>query len=404
MKRRNQTIIVTAATFLILAASVLIVSRLRKAPGLEESQLTKCVPSGQIPSAPRFQAAIPSAASASAPEKKRLTSTLAVNSARTLQYSADLDFEGNLERLKRFADEHQTEADLEMLIAPFVQTAVRQSKDHLAGVQRALERDEGPPIYKNILLACLMSADGPIETKAVLVWGIATNQSESPFVRRTAAYLTGQLDSNVKRCDAFRRLLTDADEQVVVFALTGTKQNINMDQANYDLIKTELIKSDDINLRVAAVNAVGMAPFGDSQSVLLSIVTNTQTTGIETFSEPTVAKRSAIMLLDVNNASNCRLLQAIALDDAEDPGVRAKAITRVASSTSPEVATLLHTLLNAIEPENLVPLRAVVDALMADPSPEDVAMIRARIAEVADPQIRSVLLYRVELAMKGPGS
>ncbi len=320
--------------------------------------------------------------------------------SRTLQYDTNLDFKTNLERLRRFCDEQNAKADLEALIASFVDIAVRKAKEHFETIQYALEKNDGSPIYRNILLGCLSYADGPMETKATLVWGIATNKNENPSVRRTATYLTGQIDSAIKRPDAFYTLLTDPDEQVVQFALTSTNRNVNIDERNYDQIKT-LIKSTNINLRSAAVNAVGTAPFADSQKVLLDIVTKTQTTGIAPFSEPTFAKRSAIMLLDISDTSARQLLQTISLDDTEDPGVRAKAIIRMGSSKSPEVAKLLNTLLNTLESENLVPLRAVVDTLMTDPTPANVTLIRERIDKVTDPQVRKVLLHRVNIAMKG---
>jgi len=359
----------------------------------------ECLAGEQIPPAPPRQASKPTAPVTV--KLKQLVKASPLDSSRTLQYEGELGFEANVKRLKDFCDEHKTETDLESLISRSVETTIRLSKDHFVGLRSALEKNEGQPIYKNILLACLMSTDGPDETKGSLVWGMATNQDQPASVRRTAAYLSGQIDSATKRPEAFRRLLTDPDEEVVIFALTSPNRNINLDQTNYELIKTFLIHSTNINLQVAAVNAVGTAPFADSQNVLLGIVKNTQTVGVELFSEPTLAKRSAIMLLDPNNANIRQVLQAIALDDAEDPGVRAKAITRMATSRIPEVTQTLQTLLNQLNADNLVPLRAVVDALVAQPTAANITLVQERINRISDPQIRTVLLHRVEMATKG---
>jgi hypothetical protein len=399
MKNLKRTKSFLAVLVCLLAIAAFIFPRLRKQSSPVQAQRPSMKTFGEIPPAPPRRTTEPLASAATKP--KQMPKVPAVDSSRLLQYDVALSFEANLERLKRFCDEHKAEADLETLIAGFIETAIQQSKDHFAGVRSALERDEGPPIYKNMLLACLMSADGPVETKGTLVWDMATNQNQQASVRRTAAYLSGQIDSGTKRPDAFRRLLTDPDEQVVVFALTITNRNINLDQANYDLIKTSLLTSTNINLQVAAVNAIGKAPFADSQSILISIVTNAQTSGAEPFSEATLAKRSAIMLLDPNSSEIQQLLYKTAFDDAEDPGVRAKAITRMATSETPEVTRSLQTLLNQLNDDNLVPLRAVVDALVAQPTAANITLVQERISRIKDPQIHTVLLHRVEMATEG---
>jgi len=318
-----------------------------------------------------------------------------------LQYDNTFSFEENLDRFRRFCDANKNHPDFDLLVSTFIKSIIPISAHHFNSVSKALERLEGTAPYRNILLACLMSADASDESKANVAWGIATNLNEEVSVRRTATYLTGQVDSATKRPEAFRLLLTDPDEQVVVFALTSTNRNVNLDEANYDLIKTALINSSNVNLQVAAVNAVGTAPFADSQNVLFGIVTNASMAGVEPFSEPTLAKRSAIMLLDVNNDQTRQLLQTIALDDAEEPGVRSKAITRMATSRTPEVTQIIRELLNQLEPDNLVPLRAVVDGLLQEPSSANLSLVKDRISSITDPQVRRVLLHRVEMATKG---
>jgi hypothetical protein len=394
LKRRH----VFICAFIFIVAIMFLFPLLRKADNSQQASRQSISP-GKIPPAPPLHKVKPSAPTVQV--TKQMSATQTVTSSQTLHYDIKQDFETNLERLRRFCYEHNADADLDVLIASFVDAAIRKSKDHFDTIQKALERNDGRPIYRNILLACLISANAPVETKATIVWDIATNQDENPSVRRTATYLTGQIPSETKRPEAYHNLLTDTDEQVVVFALTSTNRNVNMNEQNYELIKSTLINSTNINLKVAAVNAVGTAPFADSQIVLLDIVTNNQTRGIEPFSEPTLPKRSAIMLLDINNTATQQLLQTIALDDTEDPGVRAKAILKMGSSKSPETAKLLNTLLNTLDSENLVPLRAVVDTLMTDPTPTNIALIQGRIDKINDPQVQNVLLHRVNIAIKG---
>jgi len=110
-----------------------------------------------------------------------------------------------------------------------------------------------------------------------------------------------------------------------------------------------------------------------------------------------LAKRAAIMLLDGASSSNQRLVQAMALDDTEEPGVRAKAILKMAEARTPEVEAALKDLLERFAENDLVPLAAVVDGIMREPSPANLSLVRDKIQNMADPQVKKILLSRVEI-------
>jgi hypothetical protein len=319
---------------------------------------------------------------------------------RTLQYDPTASFAANLDRLARFCAIHKDDADLAACVDPFVATARDRSGTEFAAIQPAFATNTELPVYRVVLLACLMSAEAPAETKAALVWGIATNADELVSVRRTAAFLTGQLDSTVSRPDAYRVLLADKDDQVALFALTSANRNINLDAANYELVKTRFLASENIHLRVAAVTVIGTAPYPDSQAVLLNLVKSTATTDITPLSEGTLAKRSALALLDARDPPTRQLLTSIALEEAEDPSIRAKAIGRIATVVSPETDKVLTGLLSTTPEDNLIVLRAVVDALAVRSPAADLGFVKQRITQLTDPQIRKVLSHRLEIASR----
>jgi len=244
-----------------------------------------------------------------------------------------------------------------------------------------------------------MAAEGDSSEKANVIWQIALNARESAEVRRTATFLTGQVGDNRTRPSNLNTLLRDSDTQVVVFALENS--TMHLDQRNYDLIRTKLINSSDIHVRVASVHAIGTAAFDDRQSVLTSVIASVLTSKVDEFSESSLLKRAAISHLDMRNPAIFEAVKNIALDDNEDAGVRAKAIGRFMPMEFPGEVGMLLELLKKLDADNAVALRAIVDVLLTAPTPERVEAIRSRADELSDAEVRKLLLRRIEIATQG---
>lgn len=316
-----------------------------------------------------------------------------------LLYDERLTFEANLVRLKEFCRSHSSDPNLQKLLDAFVANLLAHAKTELPAVKRALEELDGTAAYKNIMLACLAEADGASSEKADIVWRIALDLHEPAEVRRTASFLTAQLGYDRKRAADLSALLSDPDSQVVVFALEAARQNL--DQQNYDLIRTNLIHSTDVHVQVAAVQALGNSTFGDKQSVLVGILNDTATSKNDAFSEPSLVKRAALAYLDIHDPEALQVVKQIALNAQEDPGVRAKAIGRLTPAASPELSNFLSELFSKLDSENSLGMRAIVDVLLADSRPENIEAVRQKVNQVSDPEIRDALLKRVENAAKG---
>ena len=322
-----------------------------------------------------------------------------LNMSDTIFYDDTLSFEDNLKRLKEFCHSHESDQRLEQLLGPFVSVVLEKASQQFAAVKSTLDNLDGPAAYRNILLGCLMASDGSSAEKASIVWRIALNAREPVEVRRTATYLTSQVEDYQKRSADMFALLADTDSQIVISALANSTRHL--DENGYNLIKNILIYSPDINLRVAAVSALGRSSFPDNQVTLREIVTSGQTTKEDAFSEASLPKRAAIPHLDMHNPETYDLVKTMALNENEDPGVRAKAISRFTPAEFPEATAMLLQLLQKLDADNTVPLRAVVDTLLTSATPERIQAIRTRAAELSDPQVRTLILKRTELATKG---
>jgi hypothetical protein len=313
-----------------------------------------------------------------------------------LLYDEKLSFGANVERLKEFCRSHSGDQRLQQFLDPFLTALFEHAKAQFAAVKSALADLDGPAAYRNLLLACLMASDGAASEKANIVWSMALDSREPVEVRRTASFLTGQVGDNQQRPADLFTLLTDSDSRVVQFALQNSAQH--PDQRSYDLIRTNLLNSSDIHLQVAAVNAIGNAAYPDSQATLTSILANVRTSKDEALTEPSLLKRAAIAHLDMNNPAVFEAVQHIALDDNEDPGVRAKAIARFTPAEFPKKTDMLIELLRKLDADNTVSLRAVVDTLLTAPTPERIQLIRDKAQQLTDPQVSKLLLARIQIA------
>lgn len=400
--KRNRTFL-AALGFLALVGIVLAAVYSSRRIATSQSQTTEqsrtsVKESNGIPPAPPVPASLPnrklvrshSLVSPMSPSSNKLTPLL---------YDKSLSFQENVNRLQEFCRSHAGGKQLEQALASFLKNLFEEAKSQFSAIKASLEDITGPPAYRNIMLGCFMAADGPMAEKANAVWRVATDPRESVEVRRTASFLTGQVEDTENRSAALSALLNDADAKVAMFALDNSARHL--DQATFDLIRTNLAHSHDIHLRLAAINAIGSASFPQSQSTLADILTNTKTSNEDQFSESSLVKRAAISHLDMHNTDVYQAVKKIAFDDNEDPGVRAKAIARFKPADSPKEDGILMDLLGKLDTDMSVPLRATIDALLTAPTPERIEAIRRRLAQLSDPQVRDLLLKKVELAAKG---
>jgi len=93
-------------------------------------------------------------------------------------------------------------------------------------------------------------------------------------------------------------------------------------------------------------------------------------------------------------------VEHIALDESEDPGVRAKAIGRLTPTGFPGADAFLLELLNQVDANSSLPLRATIDALLIDPTLAHVQAIRQKLAQLPDAQLRDLLIKRVDAVTK----
>ena len=351
--------------------------------------------SPNLPAPPPPPAEIPvSLASAGPPE-------LVVPAAYTpLQYDASQSFEANLRQLRGHCDAWPEITEQAEVLGTFVAELLSNAGGQFGVVETAMAEKGGTSGYRCILLACLVSCGGPAQAVADLVWNAALNET-LPGARRTAAFLASRVPDSATRTDQLWALLTDADDQVVVPALAAASRH--MDQRVYEYISTELAEADDIHVRVAAIEAIGAAPSEhEGQKKLKALVEVTETSGRNPLSEASVAKRAAIRHLDMDDPDACDLLHRMATDPEEDPGVRAKAIGRFSLKDHPAAEPWLTSLLGR-DIDNPLVARAVVDAMMTQPSAARIAFIRKQLMRMADVQMRDSILSRIGVSA-GMGS
>lgn len=315
-----------------------------------------------------------------------------------IQYDIAQSFEANLKRLREHCDAWPEITEHAEILSAFVAALLDRAGGQYGAVEKALKAPDGTNGYRCILLACLMSCDGPEQATADWVWKVAGNTQEWSGVRRTAAFLASRVTDSASRPDQLWALLTDADDQVVVPALVAACRH--MDRRAYEYISTELAGAEDIHVRVAAIEALGTAPYEhEGQVKLKELIGAIETSSRNPLSEASLAKRTAIQNLDMDDPDSWDLLQRMARDPEEDPGVRAKAIGRFSLKDHPAAEPWLTSLLSR-EIDNPLVARAVVEVLMSRPTAHRSAFIRKQLNRMADPQMRTAIQFRMEVAQK----
>jgi hypothetical protein len=396
MKSRVSTILIVGL-FVLAGLTVLIIERVHRGASSAVKESSAPI-SGSIPPAPPLR--LPPVTQK--PAESRLSTRPTSgdqNRSASLLYDDKISLEDNLKRLKAFCRFHENDPQLQQLLSQFVRALFEHAKGQFTTVKLALEHLDGPTIYRNIVLDCLIVADGPISQKADLVWGIATDKDEPIESRRLATHLTMQFADGRSRPGAFLSLLNDSDSDIVILALKTA--SFQMDDRSYNIVKTSLLASTDINVRIAAVDAIGSSIIADKQAELLSIIDQQPTSKATIFSDASLLKRKAIAYLDLNNPQTYALDQHIALDTTEDPSVRAAAISRLTPKTFPLSTDLLLGLLQNANSDDAVLLAATEDSLLTTPTPNVLQAIRTKADELSDPQLRNFMIKRLEKIANG---
>jgi len=240
----------------------------------------------------------------------------------TLTYDPAQSFTVNLERFRLFCDKDADPRTLEMRVKDFVIQLLEHAKANDSAIKDALLVKEGSPLYRNILLACLVRTD--LDDKQGIAWSIALDQNENTSVRRTAAFVLQELPEALPQSQLFLRLLADPDDQVKVFALQSAGNHMN--DAVYTAVQNLVSKSSDIHVRLAALGAIGQTLEASKNSYLTDLIEQQQTSAADKFSEASLIKRAAIDALDVSSPDVYASARSVALDTEEDPGVRRRAI------------------------------------------------------------------------------
>jgi hypothetical protein len=386
--------------FVILIVTSLIITKLFRSStrSLMEAQTGQQLPN-LVPTMPA------PAFNISAPNQEMLTNHSTAQSPSTSQdevallYDEQLSFQDNLQRLNEFCRSHQNDPQLEQLLGQFETVLFKHAKGQFAVIEQSLNNLDGTADYRNILLNCLMVADGTTTEKADIVWQVATDQNEPIETRRMATSLIPQLADGKNRSDDLLSLLNDSDRDMVMLALIVASSQ--MDERTYNFIKTSLLSSKDINIQIAAVDAIGHSAIAGNQTDLLSIIGQQQTSSTTIFSNASLLKRRAISYLDLSSQQAYNLTENIALNPNEDPSVRAAAITKLAPSEFPQSTNMLLGLLQTADSNDAILLVVTEDSLLTTPTPNIIQAIQTKAAELPDPQLRNLMIQKLNKITNG---
>lgn len=314
-----------------------------------------------------------------------------------LVYSESSSFAKNLLQLKEYCRSNDKEPGFQRELSVFLRILFNKALTEMGAIRDALGEPDGTAMYRNILLACLVPADGTTFEKADIVWRIAVNHDEPIELRRTAVQLSTKFIDGRVRSDDVISLLTDSDVDLLILALKVAPDHV--DNRIYRFVKSTLLASSNINIRIAAVDAIGRSAIVERQSTLLEII-DSQVTSKETiFSDASLMKRKAIANLEMGDQRSRDLIQEIVQDATEDPTVRAKAISKFTEGNFPGSTDVLLDLLEHAQPDEGVLLTAIQENLLRRPTNRVTEAIRSKAERLSDQQLSKFLISRLEKAI-----
>ncbi|NWH06866.1 HEAT repeat domain-containing protein [Desulfobacter latus] len=309
-------------------------------------------------------------------------------------YDEAQEFAQNLKRFKMFCHQNASSQKLEFEVNQFVWKLLKNVQGNGPIIKEELLSSEGHPLYKNILLACLRQAK--FENKHEVVWQIVNNRNEDPLVRRTAAFVLGKLPDVPPNPKEFLFLLSDPDDQVKIFALQNAAFHANDDV--YKTVKDLAASYHDVNVRMAAVNAMGNISNPNQKNDLINLIEQQATFASSNFSESSLIKRTAVSSLDASDKEIVAFLRQTAIDDEENEGVRRRALLKLSESGEPGITAFMISLLQEVSPAESILLKGCVEALLILNDPAGIQSIQTKLENTEDLDIRNLIQH----LMSGP--
>jgi hypothetical protein len=209
--------------------------------------------------------------------------------------------------------------------------------------------------------------------------------------------LTRDLSDPTRRSRDLLSVISDDDNELVVFGLTSGGKHV--DENVYRFVRDRLLQSSDVHVQIAAVHTVGSSSLGgNANTILTDIVASATTSRNSPFSKESLSKRAALEHVDMGEPQTFALVLSIAQDEGEDPGVRAKAISRCNARDYSEADEWLLPLLDRTPADDAVVLSAVVEALLSNPTSERLKAIRTRCDIIEDRVVHALIEKRVQSA------
>jgi|LSQX01.3.fsa_nt_gb hypothetical protein len=396
---RRPKILLAGLAILLAGCGVFIAWRIqRTGRALSEIQFARqnaptvlqASPQNLIPPAPPLdERVVPTAPPAHTSSVHQLVTT-------TPTYEPALSYAANLKQLYYFCETDNDPRTLEKRVKDFVIQLLEHAKTNGSAIKDALQAKQGSPLYRNVLLACLMQAD--LDDKQGIAWSIALDQGESISVRRTAAFVLKELPVVRLQPNQLIRLLADPDDQVKVFALQSAVAHMNGDI--YSAVQNLTSTSSDIHVRLAALCAIGQTPDAGKNAYLIDLIGQQQTSAADEFSEISLVKRAAIGALDASSSDAYATAWSVALDTNEDPGVRRHAILKCAQTPRSDTLEMLTNLLRDAKSEDALIIKACVEGLQLIGEPTGITAIHDKLAQTQDQEIRALISYLIHKQTK----
>jgi hypothetical protein len=323
----------------------------------------------------------------SATQKDNL-STYKALASEPLVYDDALTFLQNIESLRNFCVYIGPESAGQYLTRDYLDQLYYYADGQLGVLLDILETSDGPGLFKSILLACIAVNQDPAAEEAI--WETAVDIGEESELRQTAAYLLSESWLIDPQPDRLRTLLESDNTQIVLAAMRIPERH--WDSGATELAVEVFRSSEDVHLRTAAVPKISWFGGPEVASQLVEALVEEGSSKDEPFTDSSVVKRVIIENLPSETPNASELFETIAFDSDEDPGVRSKAILRLADF--PKELDSLRSLLNQFGSSDYLLLRATIDALMLSGDENDVNRIAQKVLGLSDDHVKSILLNR----------
>ena len=289
----------------------------------------------------------------------------------------------NLVRLRNYiaADPHRP--SLAMRTAGFTRALEFAVRTDLAPLYAAFDDAGSPAFFRALLLQVLVRIHAPgVED---LCWTCALDPTGGDLATAGARLLACVETSRPRPGDMLRVLETATGDRAI-HALRASARHLD-DEVRRRI--EELVRTgDDVNVRVAAVHAAGAS---GAQSFLRTLAAVPPVPSSVPLAPDSLVKRTAVFCLDPRDPATAPLAQRIAEDPAEDPGIRRKAIVKLAQCGVPGAEDCVASLLRSTPDEDLIVVGGCAEALLMIGTPTARAAVESRAAACRDGELGRML-------------